>query len=573
MGRHKKPVVTIDCETDPFKRGRVPVPFLWGFYDGERYRHFEHAADLLRFLMPMECVVYAHNGGKFDYQFILDYLEPWTELTIINGRLAKFMVGNAEFRDSWNILPAKLSTFGGKLSIDIAKLEKGEREKHMEEIIRYNRQDCVGLWEAVTAFRAEYGTGLTLAGAALNYWSTKFKHEKPETTATFYHEVAPYYYGGRVQCFHKGPINRPFEVVDINSAYPFAMIHNHPISTHLDECIPKQTDPIIPQSLYTIEGISRGALPWRDEKKALRFPSDRTARTYHVTGWEMQAALDTKRLGPWKVVRRLDSLKEINFTDYVMYFYQKKAELGRTPEGKASKEYLFMKLFLNSLYGKLGACPEAYRSYGLVPLDDAKGAEQDPSLTLGKNAGPWRHCGTLGRHALMVGEDPVATVVEDADGTKHRVHVANHVQSQFYNVATAASITGFVRAHLLRHIDKVEKAGGGVLYCDTDSIVCTDVDVAKTFALSSELGDWSHEGRFDRGAIAGKKLYAFHSATEKGKKEWKTATKGVRLTAQEICRVAEGETITWESDVNQFSISDKTRETKPRFLSRRVKMT
>lgn len=345
MARRKKPVITIDCETDPFKRGRVPVPFLWGMYDGERYRRFDTAGDLLRYLASQEAVVYAHNGGKFDYQFILDYLEPWSEVLIINGRLAKFTIGNCEFRDSWNILPAKLASFGNKKEIDIAKLEADVRDKHMAEIERYNAQDCRGLWEAVTAFRAEYGTGLTLAGSALQYWSKKFNHEIPETTASFYREFSAFYYGGRVQCFHKGPINRPFEVVDINSAYPFAMTHNHPISTHGDEVTPGQGDAIIPQSLYTIEGVSRGALPWRDDKGNLTFPADRTARTYHITGWELQAALDTGRLGPWQVVKRFDFLKEINFTDYVSHFYNMKASAE-----KGSKEYVFAKLFMNSLY-------------------------------------------------------------------------------------------------------------------------------------------------------------------------------------------------------------------------------
>lgn len=579
MSRKKKPIITIDCETDPFKRGRVPVPFLWGMYDGDRYRRFDHASDLIRYLMNQKAIVYAHNGGKFDYQFLLDYMEPWTEVLIINGRLAKFTIGECEFRDSWNILPAKLASFGNKKEIDITKLEADVRDKHMAEIERYNAQDCRGLWEAVTAFRAEYGNGLTLAGSALQYWSKKFKHEIPETNRSFYEEIAPYYYGGRVQCFHKGPITCGFDVVDINSAYPFAMTHNHPISTNAEEVIPNQNDRIIPQSLYMIEGVCRGALPWRDERHALLFPNDGKSRTYTITGWELQAAIDTHRLGPWKVVKRYDFLKEINFTDYVTHFYDMKARAE-----KGSKEYVFAKLFMNSLYGKFGANPETYRSYGIVPLEDRDGAEQDPTLQLGRQHGPWRRAGMLGRHALMVGEDPVATVVEK-DGKEKRVHVANPVQSKFYNVATAASITGFVRAFLMRHIDKVERSGGGVLYCDTDSIVCTNTDVGKAFAMSNKLGDWSHEGRFDRGAIAGKKLYAFHQhpddykkMCEKAKakgdkppKEWKTATKGVRLEAHEICRIAEGEEITWEADAPLFSLHRKDAE--PKFMHRQVRMT
>jgi len=169
----------------------------------------------------------------------------------------------------------------------------------------------------------------------------------------------------------------------------------------------------------------------------------------------------------------------------------------------------------------------------------------------------------LGSHALMIGEDPVRV-----DGR----HAGNPVESQYYNVATAASITGFVRSFLLRHIDRIEKAGGRVLYCDTDSLVFQDVAAGDVCTLGKKLGEWTHEGRFDHGAIAGKKLYAFHGLDGK----WKTATKGVRIGPAEICRVAEGEEITWESIVPSWDMHQKPKDgeaRKPKFLKRRVRMT
>lgn len=207
-------------------------------------------------------------------------------------------------------------------------------------------------------------------------------------------------------------------------------------------------------------------------------------------------------------------------------------------------------------YGKFGANPHNYRSYGIVPIESKDECEADITLTLGRNMGPWSWSGYLGRHALMEGADPVSGE-------------ANTVESQYYNVATAASITGFVRAYLLRHIAKVQQGGGRVFYCDTDSLVFSGVDAARVFGLSKKLGDWSHEGRFDRGAIAGKKLYAFHP--EDGGK-WKTATKGVRIDAEAICRVAAGETVTWEAEAPLFTMHRRT-EGGPKFMSRKVRMT
>lgn len=345
----RRAIITIDCETDPFQRHRVPMPFLWGLYDGERYRHFPTAAQMIRYIMSLGKVkVYAHNGGKFDYQFLYEFLEAFTEVMIINGRLARFFIGEAEFLDSWNILPTALRNFGAKLNIDIEKLEANVREKHMDEIIRYNRQDCVGLWEGVTGFVESYGTGLTLAGSALKFW-VGLGNEKPKSDAEFYHKMKKFYYGGRVQCFKKGLIDKSFHVIDINSAYPYAMLHKHAFSVHEHTVTGKEAQgPVIEQSMYVVKGVSHGALPWRDTDAgdALTFPDDNVVREYEITGWELKAAQELGRLGKYEILERKDFLKEIDFTEYVMHFYNLKAKAE-----KDTPEYMYAKLFLNSLYG------------------------------------------------------------------------------------------------------------------------------------------------------------------------------------------------------------------------------
>ncbi len=131
---------------------------------------------------------------------------------------------------------------------------------------------------------------------------------------------------------------------------------------------------------------------------------------------------------------------------------------------------------------------------------------------------------------------------------------------QFNNVATAASITGCVRAFLARSMAQCK----GVLYCDTDSIIARDTS---RLSLGNELGEWKLEKECDEIYIAGKKLYAAHDyrgtppQPPEGKKpewkEWKTASKGVRLTADEICQVAQDETdkgISYSFEAPNFSV-------------------
>lgn len=138
-------------------------------------------------------------------------------------------------------------------------------------------------------------------------------------------------------------------------------------------------------------------------------------------------------------------------------------------------------------------------------------------------------------------------------------------EMRYYNVATAASITGFVRAFLWRSICAC--GIGTVLYCDTDSIATTDTGNA--LDTGKELGKWKWEGDFDRAGIGGKKLYIFRGKKSKsGKREYKTASKGVKLTNSQLWAVARGATIKHTPESPSFSVHSK-----PRFVARRISIT
>ena len=101
MAKKAKTLAVIDCETTSFQFGRVPKPYVWGFYDGEVYKEFFDTADLVAFLAPRDdLIVYAHNGGKFDFHFLIDHLQKYEKVMIIDGRLVKCFLGACELRDS-----------------------------------------------------------------------------------------------------------------------------------------------------------------------------------------------------------------------------------------------------------------------------------------------------------------------------------------------------------------------------------------------------------------------------------------------------------------------------------------
>lgn len=559
-----RPIEVIDCETDPFLYGRVPEPFLWGWSDGSMYKDFTDTKDLAAFIGRRNAIIYAHNGGKFDFHFLFPYFTPGTEVLIINGRVAKATIGLCELRDSYCILPVPLADYN-KTKIDYAKFEREVRHLHMKEIQAYLRDDCTYLHELVSQFVATYGGAITLASAAMKYWKG-MGHEIPISDKEYYDHYSQWYAGGRVQCFETGIVKTPFHLVDINSAYPFAMMQEHPYSTTFDVVKRPSMVPgkIKGASLYRVVAISQGCLPERDNKGALIFTDDGEAREYRCTGWELKAGLETKTVKVLESIERIDFHETQDFRGYVRHFY----ELKRN-SAKGTPAYLFAKLFMNSLYGKWCADPGNYQNYAIVcpsqkPSYTDEGGKRT-NETIGKLTGPWAWKGSLGPWALLTNSG--ICVNEDGEDEKNR--------SDYYNVATGASVTGFVRAYLWRHLCAIQKGGGRPIYCDTDSIAFVWPSKKKIpFGLSKELGDWTCEGRFDWGAIGGKKLYAFHAdekTARETKEEWKTACKGVQLEPEEIVEVAKGAEVTYKRDAPSIRVGSKG--SMVTFVERRVKAT
>lgn len=588
----KRRLAVCDCETDPFKVFRIPKPFIWGYYDGEQYQEFGNTKAFVEFLMDQETIVYAHNGGKFDWHYLLAYAEPYEEVSLINGRIAKIRFGSAECRDSYNIIPVPLAAYK-KDEIDYSIMEEGERDKpaNARKISEYLKSDCVYLYELVSRFITDYGMNLTQAGAAMKQWGKISPLPVPKTTGEFYETFAPYYYGGRVQCFRSGIIDCDFSVYDINSAYPYAMLHKHPYSDNYSHVAGYQKG----ADFYRVRCISRGAFPYRGLESGnggLGFPDDETRREYTVTGWEFQAAKDTNTISDVEVLESITFVTHVDFADYINHFYNQRLECKAKGDEAGS---LFAKLLMNSLYGKFAANPNNYKNYMIVPMEHIGGLGKCGFCRVWQATQSLKACDKAGfRKCTCTGWDfagelgPWGLAQQDLPEERQR----------FYNVATGASITGFVRAMLWRAIHSSK----GVLYCDTDSIAVQKA--GQSVVLGDALGQWKHEGDFDKAGIAGKKLYIFRGAdgwwvTKEGKtiqakakpkggeRLYKTASKGVRLKKAQLWAVARGETVIHTGIAPTFSPTRSItkllemplkrradrRNTQKHFTTRRVRQT
>lgn len=516
---------TFDCETDPFKRGRIPKPFLWGYFNGDVFRTFHDTEKFVEFIRKRKEILYAHNGGKFDLHFLWDWIEPQDRIMVVDGRVARIKIGDCEIRDSFMLFPIPLKDYK-KDAMDYEKMELENRAENMDEITDYLRGDCVYLHELLSKNFELYGQKISLASSAFTYWHKQFSGMKlkPKTYAPFFDLFKPYYYGGRVECFQKGIINKPFRVYDIRSAYPRAMLEQHPFGSLFTKgkVLP---DSGIEKCFVELFGISDGVLPFRD-KSGLSFPNDGEARRYYATGWEVKAGLETGKLKILKIENVRQFEETITFRDYVYYFYN----LKESVRDKSPSEYLLAKLYLNSLYGKFGMNPHKHKDYELI---------QQKFIASYIDKG-FIFENIIGKYAL---------VSKPIDENK----------KQFYNVATAASITGWVRAFLFSNLISCDE----VLYCDTDSIACRNFGGK----IGRHIGDWNFEGEFERGAIAGKKLYVFTQEKE-GKVKHKISSKGVRLSAKDIYSIAKGEKITYYNEAPTFSVKNEVR-----FLERVVSST
>lgn len=514
MGRSR--FATIDCETDPFLYGRVPKPFVWGFYDGKQFDYFTHTDAVAEKLSNFKGAVYAHNGGKFDYHFLIPHIQQKSRIMVINGRLSRFKIGQATCYDSFNLLPMALKKLK-KDSFDYNLLEKEHRSEHWQEIITYLQHDCEYLHQYLDDFFTRYSRAITAASAGMRQWVKMRNQPPPRSNQEYYAKFRPFYFGGRVQAIKPGLFTGRFNMLDINSAYPYAMTHRHPMGTkHFVTKEPKDSE--LEHSMLTVKCFSDGALPIRGKENTIEFPSRHD--TYHVTGWEFITALELGKISDIEILECFVFTELEDFKPYIDKFFLEKQNCDKAGDHAGRT---FAKLLMNSLYGKFAANPENYREYMIAEFGDQIEGYNPDSI--------------LGEHQLFSKPIPVE-------------------QHRYYNLATAASITGFVRAYLFKSLQQVDTP----FYCDTDSIICKS---HRDLTLSDGLGGWKLEANAHKLAIAGKKLYA--AWLDKGTK---VACKGVRINASQIEKICKGATITYLSEAPTFSLKRGIK-----FLERKVKKT
>lgn len=534
-----KPILTMDFETDPFEHGNNVEPFCVGLYDGRGNFYQCWSKDCVTKIVAYldtlpSSIIYMHNGGRFDFFFLLEHLAP--RMVIINGRIVQAYLGKHELRDSYAALPIPLSGYK-KDEIDINKLHRDVRNQNRGEILSYLQGDCVYLHELISGFIAEFGDYLTIGAAAMNQLQRFHKFNRGESAFdnTF---RSQFFYGGRVQCFQSGIMNQSHKIYDVNSMYPAVMKnfrHPNACSYSLDRRITNNTAFIVAEGS---QSPKLGAFPVRT-KTGIDFTSG--AGTFYFSKHEWEAAEETGLFRTRRILNTYNFDQWISFDEFVEHFFNARR---RAKKDNDKLHDIFYKLILNSAYGKFAQNPDNFRDYAVTRIGHV----------MDRSNGWSEH-----------------TIHADGKWTVWERPVSRH---SYYNVSIGASITGAARSVLMRAIAKADTP----IYCDTDSIICESLS-GVPFS-ETELGSWKLEGVGDRLAIAGKKLYACYDSSIAGPVEaqermgfgkhqcLKHATKGARISPSEIERVARGETVTFRKDAPTFKLDGRTE-----FIKRDIRRT
>lgn len=551
----------MDFETEPFdntKSADLVKPFLAVLYsddfdpiiiwDENSNRFIERVIAAIERL-PKRYIIYAHNGGKFDYMFFIHKLRG---LVQFKGRgIMSATVGHCELRDSFHIIPERLANFQ-KDKFDYEKLRKISRAKWREEIITYCLNDCKYLLDIIKEFVQNFGFKISIGQAAIGelrkHYTVDRISEYQDGGTDGKSGLRNYFFGGRVECLAgRGIFRGPYKLYDVNSMYSDAMANcQHPVG---NEYAPRRGDPNAYTAFIKLRCRNFGAFVARGEDGETT--ADYADGIFHVSKFEYDVAIKYGLIDEVEIISCIDCNRWSDFSKFVLPLYAKRLEtksrleelrkMGRVGTNEwfeVLKDDIFIKLLLNNCYGKFAQNPRRFMERFITDLGVR------PPAIMGELQWPELPRAETNEYALWERESR---------------------PWKFFNVGTGASITGAARAKLLDGIQNADDP----IYCDTDSIICRDlrnVDIDKT-----RLGAWDIEAEFSECIVAGKKLYACRSPALSldTKDVIKIRSKGVAgLDWATMQRLLDDEIITAKNKGVTLSASHE-----PYYMSRRVRAT
>jgi hypothetical protein len=185
-------IAVLDFETDPFDNLSTDEikPFTACLYSDNFEPVIIWEEDEEKFVdgvieaiesLPESYTIYAHNGGKFDYMFLLRRLKG--EVMFKGRGIMTATVGKHQLRDSFHIIPDRLANYK-KDHIDYSNMKKNKRHKFKQQIIAYMISDCKYLLDLVKGFATRFGLKLSIGQAAMVEIRKHYKFEAAVSSAS-----------------------------------------------------------------------------------------------------------------------------------------------------------------------------------------------------------------------------------------------------------------------------------------------------------------------------------------------------------------------------------------------------
>ena len=305
------------------------------------------------------------------------------------------------------------------------------------------------------------------------------------------------YKGGRCECFVLGDLSgQPFYVFDVNSLYPYVMQCNDFPTKYVKlhhRLTPKKLAKVLKEYAVVAKVVIETTEPVYAIKRGRTIFPVGTFETTLCTP-ELLYALEHGH-----IIKVLDAVTYDQapiFKSYVDTMYGLRQDF----KIRQNKEYeQIVKYLLNSLYGKFGQKAEEW-----VKIGDCPGEPDREEMILYKN--PRRAM----RLRYLLGE---------------LFELKGHSEAYNSFPAIASHVTAYARLYLWELMQVC--CYGNYVYCDTDSLMVTDVgrDNLSPYLSPTELGKLKLEKTVDRLIIRGLKDY---SADEK------VVIKGVRKSATQV---------------------------------------
>ena len=455
--------------------------------------------------------LYAHNGGKYDLPLAIDKAFLDTDYFVIEGKncceLNNAWIGftlrgktdnkfKITFRDSFRLLPMSLDKLTKELKVEHQKLPETVNHNHItlinyndtnkiDAITKYLDHDVLGLLEVVEIFGRgvynELGIDITTCytGASLskknffkNYYD-KIRYPVYTLTQEYDKFIRDSYFGGRVEAFQMGKIDKAY-YYDFTSLYPDVgrnyMPYGEPIKYTINS--PQSEIHLPVELLNEISSRNVNNDKWyvRGDEAVNKLPRD-------FFGWcKLMVRTKNDKLIPKHAVLKdsrlvfpvFDKWTEISVfsqeLDYKQYEY-KFLELIKFKKSKFKKKF-FEDGFRNKAKCKAEgdlAMAQAYKiiinsGYGFWGL---RTKNRDGVIICEPNSNEYME---------YLNSEKLLGVREYKNYTICRV--LKDLDIKDFNVAVAAAISSYARSKLHTLLTDINKVGGELYYCDTDSVIC-----------------------------------------------------------------------------------------------------